>query len=317
MGDFPGPPSMFLSSSTQSLKKLDKYGEKRVTYAEHKLIRCATIISPITIVLMAGPMRLNPKVLKETESAIYAWRSQVDLVPFRLDETGILQFYLDPVSAQLIITLRQKWQSLLLRRLKNPGKPGTPQDEAVLSALVTVLTSEEQVLGLRQPSGVGARPRPMAVELCNQVDCSFPASTSLAVDQNSSHSGAASMMGTNITSRPPPLQLQSCGGSAFSIPTNMSDVTQLIRCCGQINSSGLITRGSRYHDHAAALKANEQLNVHSMISANYPDLESRLNHAPFQCILSRSEDGSDYVVDQVIDQSASHQVTADRSVILK
>ncbi|VDQ10132.1 unnamed protein product [Trichobilharzia regenti] len=32
--------------------------------------------------------------------------------------------------------------------------------------------AEEQALGLRQPSGVGARPRPMAAELCNQLDCS-------------------------------------------------------------------------------------------------------------------------------------------------
>ncbi|KAF8564915.1 hypothetical protein P879_09563 [Paragonimus westermani] len=468
VGDFPGPPSMSLSSSTHSVKKLGKNGEKRVTYAEHKLIRCATIISPITIVLMAGPMRMNPKVMKETESAIYdlqttwindqqahqpmvcnafenwrgsvqqqtqlftargscdsselpyvpgashvdwtkanpstkfrthwsfttevdpssdsdsdeacsrllgsgfdkshlgqklsrvpeiklqhnrcalscpkrnfidpgvynsgslqrtsfvsnnqptssAWRSQVDLVPFRLDETGLLQFQMDPVSAQLIITLRQKWQSLLLRRLKNPGKPGSPQDEAVLSALVTVLTSEEQILGLRQPSGVGARPRPMAVELCNQVDCSFPASTSSTVDQNSSRNGAASIVRTNIANRPPPLQLRSCGGSAFSVPTTMSTVSQLIKCCGQNNSSGFTTTGSTYHDHAVELKANEQSSIQPMISANYLDLESRLNHATFHCILSGSENGSDYVVDQVIDQSASHQVTADQFIML-
>lgn len=42
--------------------------------------------------------------------------------------------------------------------------------KSTLSVLVTVLTSEEQVLGLRQPSGVGARPRPMAAELCNQYE---------------------------------------------------------------------------------------------------------------------------------------------------
>lgn len=40
----------------------------------------------------------------------------------------------------------------------------------MLSAVVAVLTAEEQILGLRQPSGVGARPRPMATELCNQND---------------------------------------------------------------------------------------------------------------------------------------------------
>lgn len=40
----------------------------------------------------------------------------------------------------------------------------------VLLTIVAVLSTEEQVLGLRQPSGVGARPRPMATELCNQTE---------------------------------------------------------------------------------------------------------------------------------------------------
>ncbi|VDO01733.1 unnamed protein product [Rodentolepis nana] len=42
--------------------------------------------------------------------------------------------------------------------------------KALLSTVIAVLTSEEQSLGLRQPTGVGARPRPMATELCNQND---------------------------------------------------------------------------------------------------------------------------------------------------
>lgn len=36
--------------------------------------------------------------------------------------------------------------------------------------MVNVLTNEEKALGLRQPFGVGARPRPMTVELYNRVD---------------------------------------------------------------------------------------------------------------------------------------------------
>ncbi|KAF5404452.1 hypothetical protein PHET_02273 [Paragonimus heterotremus] len=460
MGDLPGPPLMSLSPVTQSQKKFGKNTEKQITSIEHKLIRCATMISPITVVLMAGPMRLRSEVLRETESAIYdsqtnwinlqqvqqqtagnvfenwrgsmqqqlqptsvcskcafsgllyspaasqvhrtkpnlstrfkpdvgsitvldsssdsdsdevwgrllesgskkshlddelsrvagtklmpnccqvssvrtnffdpnvfnggslqhdsfasnnqpktssSWRPQVDLVPFRLDETGILQFYLDPVSAQLIITLRQKWQSLLLRRLKNPGKPSTPQDEAVLSALVTVLTSEEQILGLRQPSGVGARPRPMAAELCNQVDCSFPASTSSVVDQHSSQNGAGFMAGTTTTNRPH-FQFHCGGGSAFSVPNSTSVVPQLGKCCGQFNSSVFIAGRSVHQDQAVALKADEQSDVQPIISANHPNLISRLNYPTSQCILSGSESGSDYIIDRAIDQSASHQI---------
>ncbi|TGZ70003.1 hypothetical protein CRM22_003412 [Opisthorchis felineus] len=92
-------------------------------------------------------------------------------ISLRLDDRGLLHFRADSTTAQFIVALRQKWQALLLRRLRNPGRPSSPPDEIVLSVVVAVLTAEEHALGLRQPSGVGARPRPMATELCNQVDC--------------------------------------------------------------------------------------------------------------------------------------------------
>ncbi|CAH8834358.1 unnamed protein product [Trichobilharzia szidati] len=91
---------------------------------------------------------------------------------FCLDSTGFLRFILNSNEAQMVIGLRQKWHALFLRRLKNPGKQCSQQDEAVLNCLTNVLMAEEQALGLRQPSGVGARPRPMAAELCNQLDYS-------------------------------------------------------------------------------------------------------------------------------------------------
>ncbi|KAL5110288.1 3'-5 RNA helicase YTHDC2 [Taenia crassiceps] len=92
-------------------------------------------------------------------------------VVLRLDgPNGILAYECELEVARLISDLRQKWNSLLLRRLRNPGKPSQQQDEALLSTIVAVLSAEEQVLGLRQPTGVGARPRPMATELCNQND---------------------------------------------------------------------------------------------------------------------------------------------------
>ncbi|BHF65335.1 3'-5' RNA helicase ythdc2 [Sparganum proliferum] len=83
---------------------------------------------------------------------------------------GILTFDCELEVAKLVVDLRQKWNCLLLRRLRNPSKQSPQQDEAILSTIVAVLTAEEQVLGLRQPSGVGARPRPMVTELCNYLE---------------------------------------------------------------------------------------------------------------------------------------------------
>lgn len=61
--------------------------------------------------------------------------------------------------------VRQKFYALFLKRLKNPGKSWTQEDEAVLNAMVTVLHAEEQASNMTRPSlenVVGRRPRPMA-----------------------------------------------------------------------------------------------------------------------------------------------------------
>ncbi|VDO60293.1 unnamed protein product [Schistosoma margrebowiei] len=93
-----------------------------------------------------------------------------NIVSFHLDPNKFLRFTVNSNEALMVTELRQKWHALFLRRLKNPGKQRSQQDEAVLKCLVNVLTNEEKALGLRQPFGVGARPRPMTVELYNRVD---------------------------------------------------------------------------------------------------------------------------------------------------
>ncbi|CAH8444350.1 unnamed protein product [Schistosoma rodhaini] len=92
------------------------------------------------------------------------------IVSFHLDPHKFFRFTVNSSEALMVTELRQKWHALLLRCLKNPGKHCSQQDEAVLKCLINVLTNEEKALGLLQPFGVGARPRPMAVELYNRVD---------------------------------------------------------------------------------------------------------------------------------------------------
>lgn len=59
--------------------------------------------------------------------------TECELVPLRFDDNELLHFQSDPVAAQLILALRQKWQALLLRRLRNPGKQSSQQDEVSVS----------------------------------------------------------------------------------------------------------------------------------------------------------------------------------------
>ncbi|NXS27725.1 YTDC2 helicase, partial [Pomatostomus ruficeps] len=80
----------------------------------------------------------------------------------KLDEW--LHLKLDSEDADLLLQLRQKWQSLFLRRMRAPSKPWSQVDEATVRAVVAVLTAEEQAAGLQQPSGIGQRPRHVVSE---------------------------------------------------------------------------------------------------------------------------------------------------------
>lgn len=73
-------------------------------------------------------------------------------------------FKLDNEAARLILHLRQKWNALFMRRMINPSKPMTAQEEQVVRTLVAVLTTEERASGLQQPSGIGQRPRPLILD---------------------------------------------------------------------------------------------------------------------------------------------------------
>ncbi|CAL8395342.1 unnamed protein product [Boreogadus saida] len=54
---------------------------------------------------------------------------------------------------------------------------GEGQDEATICALVSVLTAEEQALGLPQPTGIGQRPWPMLSEGSQEAPSSTSSST--------------------------------------------------------------------------------------------------------------------------------------------
>jgi len=80
----------------------------------------------------------------------------------KLDEW--ITFDLPDETFAMVKYIRQKFYALFLKRLRNPGKSWTREDEAVLYALVTVLHAEEQASNMTRPSlenVVGRRPRPM------------------------------------------------------------------------------------------------------------------------------------------------------------
>ncbi|XP_066603297.1 3'-5' RNA helicase YTHDC2-like [Prorops nasuta] len=130
-------------------------------------VKTVTLVNPLTVALFSGPARLPMDVIYEAEAVIESESdSEVDDshegTIFKLDDWVV--FKLDAEAAQLFLHLRQKWNALLLRRMKAPNKGMSQLDEKVISTLVAVITNEEQACGLQQPSGIGQRPRPLIVD---------------------------------------------------------------------------------------------------------------------------------------------------------
>uniref|UniRef100_A0A671VM71 RNA helicase n=1 Tax=Sparus aurata TaxID=8175 RepID=A0A671VM71_SPAAU len=138
-------------------------------------VRCCSMVTPITVAIFGGCAKLPSSALQEPiqsfVSMIFPADSPLDdisdsetedLAGLKIDDWLIFQ--MERETAGLVFELRQKWQSLFIKRIRCPSKPWSQQDEAVIRTLVSVLTAEEQAAGLQQPTGIGQRPRPMSSE---------------------------------------------------------------------------------------------------------------------------------------------------------
>ncbi|XP_073334572.1 3'-5' RNA helicase YTHDC2 isoform X1 [Pagrus major] len=133
-------------------------------------VRCCSMVTPITVAIFGGCAKLPSSALQEpasqkaTDSPLddISDSETEDLAGLKIDDWLIFQ--MDRETAGLVFELRQKWQSLFIKRIRCPSKPWSQQDEAVIRTLVSVLTAEEQAAGLQQPTGIGQRPRPMSSE---------------------------------------------------------------------------------------------------------------------------------------------------------
>lgn len=158
-------------------------------------VRCCSVVTPITVAIFTGgaiqpsSALQEPAVQKAKDSLLVDTSDSEteDLAEMRVDDWLIFQ--LDREAAGLVYELRQKWQSLFIKRIRCPSKPCSQQDEAILRTLVSVLAAEEQEAGLQQPTGIGQRPRPMSSEDGSQASV-----------KNSKHS---TQLHTNTTSDRP------------------------------------------------------------------------------------------------------------------
>ncbi|KAG6452028.1 hypothetical protein O3G_MSEX007431 [Manduca sexta] len=138
-------------------------------------IRCNTLVTPLTVALFGGPLRLVPGALtqranppglsSDSDSEADENNSSPDTAVLTLDDW--MAFTADASDAISVYYLRQKLCALVIRRMSNPGKPMTPLDEQILNTVVHILGAEEKNVGLSQPSGIGQRPKPLTLDSPN------------------------------------------------------------------------------------------------------------------------------------------------------
>lgn len=80
-----------------------------------------------------------------------------------------IKFYAEKELAKELVDLRTKWHSIVIRRMQQPSKWSNSNDESLITALVELLTIEENVSQLVQPVGVGLRPKPYAPSNTNNT----------------------------------------------------------------------------------------------------------------------------------------------------
>lgn len=138
-------------------------------------IRCNTLVTPLTVALFGGPLRLpnsaltqraNPPGLSsDSDSEADENNASPDAAVITIDDW--MAFTTDAADALNVFYLRQKLCALVIRRMSNPAKPMTPLDEQILSTVVHIMGAEEKNVGLNQPSGIGQRPKPLTVDSPN------------------------------------------------------------------------------------------------------------------------------------------------------
>ncbi|XP_014254890.1 probable ATP-dependent RNA helicase YTHDC2 isoform X2 [Cimex lectularius] len=136
--------------------------EELTKVGQQSYIRTATVVSPITVAVFAGPAKIPFDAYSDSqlEGSIGSDSEEEDVGP---NQTATLKvddwatFRTDSEAAQLALQLRIKWHSLLAKKLRL-NKVLNYMEEMVINTIVKVLSAEEQALGLIHPPGVGKRP---------------------------------------------------------------------------------------------------------------------------------------------------------------
>ncbi|XP_071743845.1 3'-5' RNA helicase YTHDC2 isoform X2 [Lepeophtheirus salmonis] len=154
------------------------------------MVKCVTPISPITVLLFAGPNRLSSENISDSNMFLDYSSDSDSEDGSHLDPSYSSILKLDDWTAfhshgpliNLALNLRQKLSAIFLRRLQYPKKTMSQSDDFVIKICVEVLAREDAVLNLVHPTDIGQRPRAIDAFRKSFIGCN----NSDVVEENSS-----------------------------------------------------------------------------------------------------------------------------------
>jgi len=162
----------FHPSSIFQLLKIKTLPTKWLMYHQkikinHKAyLQYCTVVSPLTIVLFAGSTKRSANDLyfdssnglfEDSDSENEDKRNELHAL--KLDEN--IKFHMTKDLANTIVKLRQQFNLIFQKRMLQPNRLPSPDEESTIHTIVNMLTAEDKALNLRQPEGVGQRPKQM------------------------------------------------------------------------------------------------------------------------------------------------------------
>lgn len=140
--------------------------EEKTRAGIHCLIKCNTVVAPVTIALFCGPLFLNE------EEALISWRdldeSNSDYDEHDMSDKSKLivddwiNFAVDSYFGASVFEFRNKLSALFLKFISHPRsyQPST-NDLYLLNTVAQLLKDEDRHLGFAGHSNIGQKPRPV------------------------------------------------------------------------------------------------------------------------------------------------------------
>lgn len=164
------PASIFQLLKVKNLPTKWLMYHQKVKINHKAYLQYCTVISPLTVALFAGSSKrshdltsmineMNSLSFQDSDSENEEKRNEQ--FTMKLDEH--IRFLLTKDLANTIIKLRQQFGLIFQKRMLQPNRVPTQDEENTIKTIVDMLTAEDRALNLKQPEGVGQRPKQ-----CNQ-----------------------------------------------------------------------------------------------------------------------------------------------------